>query len=89
MTPNGLADAVYEDYFVLPEERKIKFEEFVDLLGNQNNKDGIFYIQQQDSNLTREFPELLCDVDPEIGWASEALGEFFHLIISQMIGILY
>ncbi|KAJ8029515.1 JmjC domain-containing protein 7 [Holothuria leucospilota] len=75
VTPNGLADAVYEDHFVLPEERKIKFEEFVHLLEHQNNKDGIFYIQQQDSNLIREFPELLCDVDPEISWASEALNK--------------
>lgn len=32
----------------------------------------ISYIQKQNSNLTQDFPELLCDIKPEVEWASKA-----------------
>lgn len=75
VTPNGLADAVVENQFVLPEEKQMKFCDFVACLENQEENRGIYYIQKQNSNLTLEFPELLEDVDGDIPWASEALGE--------------
>ena len=36
---------------------------------------GVPYLQFQNSSLTAELPQLLGDVDPELGWASEAFGE--------------
>lgn len=30
------------------------------------------YIQKQNSNLTEDFNELMCDVEPDIDWASQA-----------------
>ncbi|XP_071844925.1 bifunctional peptidase and (3S)-lysyl hydroxylase Jmjd7-like isoform X2 [Apostichopus japonicus] len=72
VTPNGLADAVVENQFVLPEEKQMKFCDFVACLENQEENRGIYYIQKQNSNLTLEFPELLEDVAGEIPWASEA-----------------
>lgn len=47
-------------------------EKFTDKSRRDNN--GIFYLQKQDSNLTKEFPELLPDIDSELSWASEAFG---------------
>lgn len=74
VTPNGYADAVFEDKFVMPEERKTKFSDFLDIIDKKLEANGVFYIQKQNSNLTEEFPELLNDVEKDIGWATEALG---------------
>lgn len=37
-------------------------------------KDVIAYIQKQNSNLTKEFPELLNDISANVPWANEAFG---------------
>jgi len=71
VTPSGYADAVANDKFVLPEERKIMMKDFIDIL-NKPKEGNVFYIQKQNSNLTNEFPELLDDIGAEITWASEA-----------------
>lgn len=72
VTPNGLADAVNDGSFVLPEEREMTFADF---LNNMEGETGdIYYIQKQNSNLTTDLPELLPDVQQDITWASEALG---------------
>lgn len=76
VTPNGLADAVTENKFILPEERKISFSKFLDVmesphLGNQ----GIFYIQKQNGNFTSEFSEIIEDAETEIEWATQAFGK--------------
>lgn len=39
---------------------------------NCSSKQYICYIQRQNSNLTDDFAELMCDVESEISWASEA-----------------
>eukprot|EP00891_Asterochloris_glomerata_P003337 jgi/Astpho2/3337/Aster-04685 len=44
------------------------------LKGSTQQSDLIVYLQQQNSNLTEHFPELLKDVEPSIPWAAEALG---------------
>ena len=66
VTPNGYADAPLQDRFVLPEERTLKFKEFLDIMKSNEGKTepdelGIFYIQKQNSNLTEEFSELISD----------------------------
>ncbi|XP_058018012.1 bifunctional peptidase and (3S)-lysyl hydroxylase JMJD7 isoform X1 [Ahaetulla prasina] len=75
VTPNGYADAVYQDWFVMPEERHMPFSAFLDILEKKITSPGVFYVQKQCSNLIEEFPELIGDVEPEIPWMSEALGK--------------
>jgi jumonji domain-containing protein 7 len=81
VTPNGFADAVSEDgqYFMLPEERLMKFCDFVDCLEQQEDltlgpDSPVLYMQQQNSNLTEEMNELIGDVPADIDWATEAFG---------------
>lgn len=35
-------------------------------------KNVVAYIQKQNSNLTKEFPELLTDISSDVPWANEA-----------------
>ncbi|KAF4520612.1 hypothetical protein B566_EDAN006023 [Ephemera danica] len=75
VTPNGFADAVSEDgqYFMLPEERQMKFCDFIEQLEMNSGCDSpVLYMQQQNSNLTGEMRELIGDVPIEIDWATEA-----------------
>ena len=44
------------------------------LNGSTQRSNLILYLQQQNSNLTEHFPELLEDVEASIPWAAEALG---------------
>ncbi len=82
VTPNGYADAVYKDKFVMPEERLMTFNTFLDILEEKIKPSGIFYVQKQNSNFTDEFKGLLADAEEHIPWASEALGEMSQIIIS-------
>ncbi|CAM1154499.1 JMJD7 (predicted) [Pycnogonum litorale] len=75
VTPNGYADAVNGDYFVLPEERIHSFNQFLDVLENAENYNGIHYVQKQNSNLCIEFETLIGDVERDIPWATQALGK--------------
>ncbi|XP_009894030.1 PREDICTED: cytosolic phospholipase A2 beta-like [Charadrius vociferus] len=75
VTPNGYADAVFQDRFVMPEERRMPFMDFLDIVEKKVTSPNVFYVQKQCSNLTEEFPELVCDVQPDIPWMSEALGK--------------
>ena len=46
VTPNGYADAINGDYFAMPEERKMSFQEFLDILKEpqkHNGKNGDSY----------------------------------------------
>lgn len=74
VTPNGYADAVHQGRFMMPEERKMRFGEFLDIVERKRAASGVFYVQKQCSNLTEEFPQLLKDVDAHIPWMTEALG---------------
>lgn len=76
VTPDGFGDAIVsEKYFVIPEQRKMKFKEFLKIFQpNNNNTNEVFYIQHQNSNFTSEFQKLWQDVDTEIKWACEAFG---------------
>ena len=75
VTPNGYADAVVGEKFVLPEEREMKFSEFLDILEGKSHDPGIFYVQKQNSNLTDEFQGLCDEAASDIPWATEAFGK--------------
>ncbi|XP_059470607.1 bifunctional peptidase and (3S)-lysyl hydroxylase Jmjd7 [Neocloeon triangulifer] len=77
VTPNGWADAVSDDghFFMLPEERKMQFSDFLDRLDDDSQCNPIFYMQQQNSNLTGEMKTLIGDVPPDIDWATSAFGQ--------------
>lgn len=75
VTPNGYADAVLEDKFVMPEEREMQFSEFLDILEGKRKDPAIFYVQKQNSNLTSEFRELSEEAASDISWATEAFGK--------------
>lgn len=76
VTPNGYADAVYEGKFVMPEERLMTFNTFLDIMEKKTDSQGVFYVQKQNSNLTDEFEELSHDVEPHIAWATKAFGTY-------------
>lgn len=75
VTPNGYADGVVGNKFVMPEEREMAFSKFLDILEGKNPEEGIFYVQKQNSNLTDEFEELCEEASCEISWATEAFGK--------------
>lgn len=75
VTPNGLADAPQGDLFVMPEERRIKMANFLNVLERPETEKGVFYIQKQNSNLTVEFSDILGDMVEDVDWATEAFGK--------------
>ncbi|ROJ78806.1 JmjC domain-containing protein 7 [Anabarilius grahami] len=75
VTPNGYADAVKGNRFVMPEERQMSFTSLLDIVEGKVKSSGVFYVQKQCSNLTEELPELTGDVKTHIPWMSEALGK--------------
>ncbi|CAG5866964.1 unnamed protein product [Menidia menidia] len=75
VTPNGYADAVQGDRFVMPEERRMSFSSVLDVIEGKVSRTGVFYVQKQCSNLLRELPELLEDLEPHVPWMSSALGK--------------
>jgi len=72
--PDGLADAVVEGKFQLPEERTMKFSDFLDIISGDVLPDdkGVYYLQRQNSCLTEEYQDLAIDVPKEIGLANLA-----------------
>ena len=76
VTPNGYADAVCDDRFVMPEERTMKMSNFLDIIQNPEQAKGVFYIQKQNSNFTEEFAEILPDAETHLPWATEAFGKY-------------
>ena len=54
VTPNGYADAIYDGQFVMPEERTMTMNAFLDVIESPNEYNGVFYVQKQNSNLTDE-----------------------------------
>ncbi|XP_022053551.1 bifunctional peptidase and (3S)-lysyl hydroxylase JMJD7 [Acanthochromis polyacanthus] len=75
VTPNGYADAVNGDRFVMPEERQMSFSSVLDIIEGKVQRSGVFYVQKQCSNLLLELPELTDDLEPHISWMSSALGK--------------
>ncbi|KAM9341397.1 bifunctional peptidase and (3S)-lysyl hydroxylase JMJD7 isoform 2-T2 [Symphorus nematophorus] len=76
VTPDGYADAVRGDRFVMPEERRMSFNSVLDIIeGTVPSGGGVFYVQKQCSNLLEELPELTDDVEPHVSWMSDALGK--------------
>uniref|UniRef100_A0A1A8JI81 Jumonji domain containing 7 n=2 Tax=Nothobranchius TaxID=28779 RepID=A0A1A8JI81_NOTKU len=75
VTPNGYADAVAGNYFVMPEERKMSFSSVLDIIEGKVQRNGVFYVQKQCSNLLQELPELIDDLEPHVAWMSAALGK--------------
>ena len=74
VTPNGYADAITNDVFVMPHEKVMPFEDFIKVIESPEKYQGIHYIQRQNSNLNQEMPELLDDIS-ELNWAKEAFGK--------------
>lgn len=75
VTPDGYADAVRGDRFVMPAERRLPISHVVDVLEGQARHPGVLYVQKQCSNLPTELPQLLPDIESHVPWASESLGE--------------
>ncbi|XP_035827441.1 bifunctional peptidase and (3S)-lysyl hydroxylase Jmjd7 isoform X2 [Aplysia californica] len=76
VTPNGYADAINGNRFVMPEERKMSLSGFLDILSSpdKDRTNGVFYIQKQNSNLEDEFSSIMEDVHP-FSWAEEVFGK--------------
>ncbi|KAI7875142.1 Clavaminate synthase-like protein [Lichtheimia hyalospora FSU 10163] len=80
-TPNGYADAVTYDpntdreYFVLPHEESMPFNDFLDIIQGKRDTPHAHYISLQNDSLHTEFAALKDDIDEEITWCSEALGK--------------
>ncbi|XP_037690166.1 bifunctional peptidase and (3S)-lysyl hydroxylase JMJD7 isoform X2 [Choloepus didactylus] len=75
VTPDGYADAVRGDRFVMPAERRLPLSCVLDVLEGRAQHPGVLYMQKQCSNLHTELPQLLPDLEPHVPWASDALGK--------------
>ncbi|CAH6788034.1 Jmjd7 [Phodopus roborovskii] len=75
VTPDGYADAVRGDRFVMPAERRLPMSHVLDVLEGQAEHPGVLYVQKQCSNLPTELPQLLSDIESHVPWASESLGK--------------
>ena len=73
-TPNGLADAVTDNYFVLPHTEKMAFDKAIELFSKCNSIQSN-YIQSQDNNLNGEFSELILDAGRSVEWADQVFGK--------------
>jgi jumonji domain-containing protein 7 len=75
VTPNGRGDAVTGDgFFAMPEERSMRFEEFLAKLGDRDG-DEVHYLSHQNDNLREQIGVALFeDVPASIGFVDEALG---------------
>ena len=74
-TPKGKGDYIRKGKFVMPEQRKMKFSEFMDTIeGGKPRPKGNLYISHQNGNFLSEFKALSKDVEPHLGWATEAFG---------------
>ncbi|XP_075396035.1 bifunctional peptidase and (3S)-lysyl hydroxylase JMJD7-like [Tenrec ecaudatus] len=65
VTPDGYADSVRGDHFVMPAERLLPLA----------RHPGVLYVQKQCSNLLTELPQLLPNLEPHVPWVSESLGK--------------
>eukprot|EP01083_Nonionella_stella_P050743 134888_1 len=84
VTPNGRADAVQSGQFVLPEERKMYFSDFLDhfegvcdtdeIESSKLSEDDVVYVQKQNGYFPVEFGPLCVDVPDDIDFATEAFG---------------
>lgn len=74
ITPNGLADAVINDQFVLPYDTMMDFSEFLKCLKDSNSP--VYYLQSQNDNLRKD--ETLLPfferIPKEIDFVSSSLG---------------
>lgn len=75
VTPDGYADAVRGDRFVMPAERRLPISHVLDVLEGRAQHPGVLYVQKQCSNLPTELPQLLSDIESHVPWASESLGK--------------
>ncbi|XP_063508674.1 cytosolic phospholipase A2 beta isoform X1 [Pongo pygmaeus] len=75
VTPDGYADAVRGDRFMMPAERRLPLSFVLDVLEGRAQHPGVLYVQKQCSNLPTELPQLLPDLESHVPWASEALGK--------------
>jgi len=76
VVPDGRADAVVGGKFQLPEDRKMRFGEFLDFItGKYKPEDGgVYYLQKQNSCLTQDYPKLAVDMPSEVSFGSLAFG---------------
>ncbi|PNI10803.1 hypothetical protein CK820_G0056777 [Pan troglodytes] len=75
VTPDGYADAVRGDRFMMPAERRLPLSFVLDVPEGRAQHPGVLYVQKQCSNLPTELPQLLPDLESHVPWASEALGK--------------
>ncbi|KAK7098131.1 bifunctional peptidase and (3S)-lysyl hydroxylase JMJD7-like isoform X2 [Littorina saxatilis] len=75
VTPNGYADAVTDGYFVMPEERQMMVNQFLDIMEEPGSAQGVFYVQKQNSNLTEEFQTVMGDVETLSAWGTQVFGK--------------
>lgn len=63
------------EYFVLPHEESMPFNDFLDIIQRKRDSPHAHYISLQNDSLHTEFSALKDDIDEEIAWCSEALGK--------------
>lgn len=78
ITPNGYADGLAEmngeEYFVMPLEKQMKMDDFLDTLDNHHPL--VHYIQKQNSNFIDDFSELCDDIDVSLlSFSAEAFNK--------------
>eukprot|EP00668_Euglena_longa_P031395 GGOE01040589.1.p1 GENE.GGOE01040589.1~~GGOE01040589.1.p1 ORF type:complete len:341 (-),score=73.42 GGOE01040589.1:53-991(-) len=75
VTPEGLGDAVIDNQFVKPEERRMPFSRYLDLLEGRAPAHGVFYVSHQNNSFATEFASLHGDISQTVQqWGEEVFG---------------
>ena len=74
ITPNGLGDAILEDdKFVMPMEKRMKFEDFMNEFEEKKDK-RVLYLSHQNDSFRTQFNALKDDVPDSVHFTTEAFG---------------
>ncbi|GBL91835.1 JmjC domain-containing protein 7 [Araneus ventricosus] len=77
VTPDGRADSIVDNRFMIPEERTMLFDKFLDEF-HMPDLCQVYYLQKQNNNLIEEFSPLVRDVVSHVPWATEAFGSLMQ-----------
>ncbi|GAB9475525.1 putative phospholipase [Globisporangium polare] len=79
VTPFGFGDAVLplgadNELFVMPEEREMTLQQFLEVLNDREGFDGVPYLSHQNDSLREQLPMLYQDVPAYVDLAKDAFG---------------
>ncbi|KAK9455987.1 Clavaminate synthase [Dipodascopsis uninucleata] len=84
-TPLGNADAPVGNLFVEPYTKEMTMREFICALVDSKSE-IVHYMQSQNSNMDTVFAKLTEDIEVDLDWATEAIGDHYENLHVQVLG---